>query len=106
MEKNEKIEVSFVTDKQLWMDLKALCSKKKEIFKGLKTPKFGHRFLIKDAATEAIRNYVHPRQYFNDSLKEYRVIKERYKTMKIGFILLATSFVLFCTANLLKYLGV
>tara|TARA_R100001530_G_scaffold123099_1_gene90955 strand:- start:682 stop:1056 length:375 start_codon:yes stop_codon:yes gene_type:complete len=124
MEKNEKIEVSFVTDKQLWMDLKALCSKKKEIFKGLKTPKFGHRFLIKDAATEAIRRYLRATEnngqayhsydsnklYLNkrylSCLGEYKSLKKKYKYAIYALCLIGTPFVLNCIILLSRYLGV
>ena len=116
MEKNKEIEVSFVTDKQLWAELKALCSKN--------TQKFGHRFLIKNAATTAILNYVkgfscnidnceiclgeykNLGKRYRACLSEYKDLKERYKTMKIGFIGLAIAFVLSCTYQLLNYLGV
>lgn len=115
MEKNKEIEVSFVTDKQLWAELKEFCREK--------TKQSGERTLIKTEATNAIRYFlkddkfesgfnkavsVNNRIYkrYNTCLSEYKSLKIKYKTMKIGFILLAVSFVLSCTYQLLNYLGV
>lgn len=50
MEENKEIEVSFVTDKELWAELKQYCRKK--------TKQSGRRALIKTAATNAIRFYM------------------------------------------------
>jgi len=50
MEENKEIEVSFVTDKELWAELKEFCRKK--------TKQSGSRVLIKTVATNAIRFYM------------------------------------------------
>ena len=165
MEENKEIDVSFVTDKQLWAGFKEFCREK--------TNQSGERTLIKTEATNAIRFYMEDYKKlgqflavggglflavgggffvkagefvnlsssgvcdeitdinknevlqkgliegdwvqlrdlkladrYNLCLSEYKYLKRKYKTMKIGFILLAVSFVLSCTYQLLNYLGV
>jgi len=116
MEKNEEIEVSFVTDKQLWADLKAFCR--------LHTQKSGGKVLIKSIATFAIRRYLRATKnngkayhsydsnklYLNKRyltcLGEYKSLKKKYKYAIYALCLIGIPFVLNCIILLSRYLGV
>ena len=116
MEENKEIEVSFVTDKELWAELKEFCREK--------TKQSGERTLIKSAATEAIRGFISATKnngqayhsydsnklYLNKRyltcLGEYKSLKKKYKYAIYALCLIGTPFVLNCLILLSRYLGV
>jgi|ETNvirnome_2_300_1030623.scaffolds.fasta_scaffold00089_12 hypothetical protein len=116
MEKNEEIEVSFVTDNELWAELKEFCREK--------TKQSGERILIKNAATEAIRRYLRATKnngqayhsydsnklYLNKRylacLGEYKSLKRKNRYAIYAIAFLGIHFVLNCMILLSRYLGV
>jgi hypothetical protein len=104
----EEIEVSFVTDKQLWAGLKEFCRKK--------TKQSGERTLIKTVATNSIRDFLEDDKFesgfnkvvsgYNTCLSEYKSLKRKYRYAIYAIWLLGINFILDCIIFLSRYLGV
>ena len=112
MEENKEIEVSFVTDKELWAELKEFCRKK--------TKQSGSRVLIKTVDTNAIDEFIQGYKnldgfYQTESVntriyKKYDACLGEYKSLKRSYKMLVICFWSFncilLVVTLLAYLGV